>query len=132
MSPALSLPMILSIACGGAIGAVLRYLAVTGVGHWFGSGFPLGTMVVNIVGSFILGALVEVMALVWSPSPELRSLIVVGILGAFTTFSTFSLDAYSLITRGDYGLAALYVIGSVVLGLAAFVAGLLIFRQVLA
>ena len=76
--------VLLAVAAGGAIGAVGRYLLVTQVGHWFGTAFPLGTIVVNVLGSFILGALVEIMALAWSPSLELRALLTVGVLGAFT------------------------------------------------
>lgn len=126
-----SLTMLLSVACGGALGAVFRHVVTSVVGHWFGHGFPFGTLVVNVAGSFVLGALVETMALVWSPAPEIRASIVVGVLGAFTTFSTFSLDAYSLLAKKDYPTAGFYVFGSVFLGLAAFVAGLTVMRRLL-
>ena len=94
-------------------------------------GFPYWTMAVNIVGSFLLGALVEIMALVWSPSEEMRVFLVVGVLGAFTTFSNFSFDTVALIQRNELGLAALYVAGSVILSVVGFFAGLTVLRQVL-
>ena len=123
--------MLLAVAAGGAAGAVGRYLVMSGVGHLFGTGFPLGTIVVNVLGSFALGVLVELSALAWSPAPELRALLVVGVLGAFTTFSTFSMDAVLLFERGNLGLAALYIVSSVVLSIAAFFAALLLLRSLL-
>ncbi|MBT3991721.1 MAG: fluoride efflux transporter CrcB [Rhodospirillaceae bacterium] len=124
--------MLLSIAAGGAVGAVGRYLAMAGIGHWLGHGFPYGTLVVNIIGSFLLGALIEVSALTWSPSPEMRAFFVVGVLGAFTTFSAFSLDVVTLIERGDFLPAAFYIIASVVVSIAALFFGMIIFRHILA
>ncbi|MAO56257.1 MAG: fluoride efflux transporter CrcB [Rhodospirillaceae bacterium] len=123
--------MLLAVAMGGAVGATGRYLVMGWVGQWLGHGFPWGTFTVNLLGSFVLGALVEISALAWSPSPELRAFLVVGVMGAFTTFSTFSLDAVTLIERGDLGPAAGYVLGSVVLCVLGFWAGLALFRQVL-
>ncbi len=124
--------MLLAVAAGGAVGAVGRYLVVSAVGHFFGSSFPLGTIVVNVVGSFVLGALIEALALVWSPSPELRAMVVVGVLGAFTTFSTFSMDVVLLYERGALGQAALYIGASVILSIAAFFLGLHLSRSALA
>lgn len=124
--------MILSIATGGAIGAVGRYLTMASIGHWFGHGFPYGTLVVNIIGSFAFGALIEVLALTWSPSAEVRAFFVVGLLGAFTTFSTFSLDVVTLIERGEFLPAASYIIASMVLTVAALFFGMIIFRHILA
>ena len=124
--------MLLAVAAGGALGAVGRYLVISAVGLVFGTGFPLGTIVVNVVGSFVLGALVEAMALAWSPPPELRAMLVVGVLGAFTTFSTFSMDVVLLYERGALGQAAVYVGASVVLSIAAFFLGLSLLRSVLA
>lgn len=112
------------VALGGALGAIGRYSAMSAIGAVFGHGMPLGTLFVNVVGSFILGVFVEVSALVWSPSPELRAMIVIGVLGAFTTFSTFSLDVVTLMTRGDHGQAFLYVIASVVFSIGALWAGM--------
>lgn len=122
---------ILAVAAGGAAGAVARYLVMSGVGHWLGAGYPYGTLVVNVVGSFVLGALVETMALVWSVGADVRAFLVVGVLGSFTTFSTFSLDVVVLVQRGQLGLAGLYVVASVVLALVGFMLGLALFRVLL-
>lgn len=122
---------ILAVAAGGAAGAVARYLVMSGIGHWFGAAFPYGTLVVNVVGSFVLGALVETMALVWSVGADVRAFLVVGVLGSFTTFSTFSLDVVTLVQRGQLGFAGLYVVASVVLALVAFVLGMALFRVLL-
>ena len=127
----LFMKIIVIIAAGGAIGAVGRYVVTVGVGQWAGFGFPYGTMAVNILGSFLLGALVEIMAFVWTPSEEIRVFLVVGVLGAFTTFSTFSLDTVSLLQRHELGLAALYVAGSVIVSVGGFLAGLSLLRQLL-
>ena len=124
--------MILSIAAGGAIGAVGRYLTMVGIGQWIGHGFPYGTLIVNIVGSFALGSLIEILALTWSPSVEIRAFFIVGLLGAFTTFSTFSLDVITLIERGEFLPAASYIIVSVVVSIAALFFGMMIFRHILA
>ena len=123
--------IILMIAVGGALGAVARYGVLIGLGNLIGFGFPYGTMAINICGSFLLGALVEIMALIWSPSEELRLFFVVGVLGAFTTFSSFSLDTITLIQRSELLLAVFYVAGSVLLSIAGFLAGLVLFRSLL-
>ncbi|MEK9671467.1 MAG: fluoride efflux transporter CrcB [Rhodospirillaceae bacterium] len=124
--------MLIAVAMGGAMGAVGRYLVMSGVGHWLGHGFPWGTIAVNLIGSFILGGLIEYSALVATISQEARGFLVVGALGAFTTFSAFSLDAYTLMDRGQMAAAAGYALGSVVLCLFGFWAGLAIIRQVAA
>ncbi len=69
--------LMLAVAAGGALGAVGRYLVMSQVGHWLGSGFPFATLTVNVAGSFLLGLLIEASALAWSPAPELRALLVV-------------------------------------------------------
>ena len=120
--------MLLAVAVGGALGAVGRYLVMSQVGHWFGHGFPYGTLVVNILGSLIMGLLVEAWALVWSPAPEIRALLAVGFLGAFTTFSTFSLDVVVLYERDAFIAVGLYILGSVILSVTGLVAGLHIGR----
>lgn len=124
--------MLAAVAVGGALGSVARYLMMVQVGRVFGSGYPFGTLAVNILGGFLLGVLVEAMALRWSVSQELRALLTVGVMGGFTTFSTFSMDIFVLMERGDGIGAALYVAASVGLGLAAFWAGLMLMRWVLA
>jgi CrcB protein len=124
--------MILSVAAGGAIGAVARYLLMSATGTLMGSGFPWATLVVNVVGSFILGALVETMALTWSIGAELRAFLVIGVLGAFTTFSTFSLDVAVLYERVAFAALAAYIIASVILSVGGLFAGLAVVRAVLA
>ena len=123
--------MLLFVALGGALGAVGRYLTVAGVGAVTGLAFPFGTLVVNVVGSFILGALVESAALAWSPSQELRAMLVVGVLGAYTTFSTFSLDVVLQLERGNFGGAAIYILSSVTLCVLALYGGMRLMRLVL-
>jgi CrcB protein len=124
--------MILAVAAGGAFGAVARYLVVTGVGRLLGPhDFPWGTLTVNVVGSVLMGVLIELMALVWSPSQELRAFLVIGILGAFTTFSTFSLDVAVLVERGHNLFVAAYVAGSVALCVGGLFAAMHVMRAVL-
>lgn len=123
--------MILAIAAGGALGAVARHYVSVLAAVWFGHGFPIGTLTVNIVGSFAMGVLIETMALVWSTSGELRAFLTVGVLGAFTTFSTFSLDVATLAQRGEALSAALYIVFSVSLSIGALFGGLILMRAVL-
>ena len=123
---------LLIVAGGGALGAVARYLVYVAAGHLLGAGFPFGTLIVNIAGSFVMGALAEIMALVWSASNEARLFLAVGFLGAFTTFSTFSLDFVVLYERGRLLLCALYVGVSVVGSIGALFAGMWLFRRLLA
>jgi CrcB protein len=124
--------MLFAVAAGGALGAAGRYLVLGQVMRWTGAGFPLGTMAVNIVGSFVMGLLVEYLAQRWSHVPEVRGFLFVGLLGGFTTFSAFSLDAIELLERGAMGLAFFYIAGSVLLSIGGLFAGLWLFRQVLA
>lgn len=123
--------MLMAVALGGAMGAVGRYLVIGQVGQWFGTGFPTGTIVVNVVGSFVMGLFIELMALTWSPSPELRALLTVGFLGAFTTFSTFSMDVALLTERSHLGQAAFYILVSVALSIAGLFAGMHLFRSLM-
>ena len=122
--PALSaFPPLLLVALGGGLGASLRYL----VGQWtaanFGPGFPLGTWAVNILGGLAMGLLVAVLARAAEAEP-LRLLLGVGVLGGFTTFSAFSLELFTMINRGDIGLAAAYATSSVAGSVIAVLAGL--------
>ena len=121
--------MILAIAFGGAIGATARYLLISAIGRWLGDGFPWGTLVVNVVGCLIMGALTELMALKWNVGLELRALLTVGILGGFTTFSTFALDTAVLNARAAFGTSTTYILASVLLSIGGFYAGLLAVRQ---
>ncbi|MBT3238286.1 MAG: fluoride efflux transporter CrcB [Rhodospirillaceae bacterium] len=127
----MSAKILLSVAFGGAFGAVMRYLMMSGVGHWLHAGFPYGTLLVNIIGSFALGSIIEISGLVWSPSQEMRAFLVVGLCGGFTTFSTFSLDVFVLIERGHMASAGLYITASVLLAVGGLYAGMHIFRQIL-
>ena len=116
--------MIFAIAAGGAIGALGRHWTSHAVAQWLGHGFPYGTLSVNVIGSFILGLMVTLFAEKLALSQEMRGFIVVGLLGGFTTFSAFSLEAVLLIERGQVGLAALYVGGSALLGIAVLFGGI--------
>ena len=122
---------VMAIALGGAIGAVARHF----VTHWsavvLGNGFPWGTLTVNVIGCFVMGVLTEVMAQVWSPAVEWRAFLTVGMLGAFTTFSTFSLDFAALHGRGEMLQAVLYVAVSMSGSVAAIFAGMSVTRAVL-
>lgn len=124
--------MVLYVAIGGALGSVARYLTALWFGRLFGSGFPWATLTVNIVGSFVMGLLAGLMAHVWSPPTEVRAFLMVGILGGFTTFSSFSLDVAVMLQRGDIGLAAAYVLSSLVIGVGGLFAGLYLVRMVTA
>ena len=122
--------ILLSVALGGAVGAVGRYLVGIYSGAWFGDGMPWSTFLVNIAGSFLLGVFVALSALVWSPSASLRAFIAVGVLGGFTTFSAFSLDVVLLAERGRLGTAALYAAASAVLAIGGLFAGLRLTRWI--
>ena len=126
----MNLQMILAVAAGGALGSVARYMVGVGSTKVFGLSFPWGTLIINIVGSFLIGVFVEMFALRWDLPQEARVFLTVGICGGFTTFSAFSLDAYVLIERGEWWLATAYVAGSVVLSIAALVAALHLVRAV--
>ncbi len=127
----MSINLIASIAAGGAAGALARYALMGAVGHWLGTGFPYATLAVNVLGCFAMGALVEAFALAWSASPETQAFLTVGFLGAFTTFSAFTLDVNLLMAQGRLAPAALYVAASVLLTIAAFFAGMALLRHVL-
>jgi CrcB protein len=118
----------LLVAAFGAAGAASRY-AIDGWVSGFARGqFPWGTLVINIVGSFALGILVELTASRLLPHPNWRVALGVGFLGAFTTFSTFAYDSVKLAEDSAYALAFLNVAGTVVVGLAAAFAGLAVGR----
>ena len=119
---------LLAVAFGGAFGSVARYAVGIYAGRWFGMDFPWGTLIINVSGSFLIGALAESFALAWDVSQATRVFLVVGICGGFTTFSTFSLDAVTLINRGELVAATLYMVGSVVLSVAALYAALHVMR----
>ena len=128
----MSIKIIFAVAMGGALGAIIRYVLMSGIGHFIHAGFPYSTLVVNVVGSFALGSLTEIMDLNWASGQEMRSFLVVGVLGSFTTFSAFSQDAVLLIERGELSSAGLYIALSVALSIAGVFAGMMLFKQILA
>ncbi len=121
-----------AVALGGALGSVGRYVVASAVGHAVGTAFPWGTLAVNVIGGFVIGALVEAFALRWSVTPELRAFLITGILGGFTTFSAFSLEIVTMIERGAWSPAGAYVVASVALSLLASFAGIGAMRAALA
>lgn len=118
------------VALGGAIGASGRYLTGVAAIRLMGPGFPWGTLVVNVLGSFAMGVLVVTLGHL--SANRLAPLLMTGVLGGFTTFSAFSLDAMTIWERGQQGLALTYVVASVGLSLSAIVAGLWMARGIVA
>lgn len=113
---------LITIATGGALGALARYGMATAVYRMTSESFPWGTLVVNLSGSFVLGVLVELFE-ASVISPEMRSLLTIGFLGAYTTFSTYTLESVNLLRQGEIALAAWNIIASNVLGLFMIVLG---------
>ncbi|MEI6544042.1 MAG: fluoride efflux transporter CrcB [Methylococcales bacterium] len=121
---------LISIALGGACGAVVRFLMSSGLYQWLGRGFPYGTLAVNVVGSFLIGLLTEALILQRiAIAVEYRAAILVGFIGAFTTFSTFSLETIYLLEQGSFGKAGLNILVSVLGCLLAVWVGLLLGRS---
>lgn len=119
---------VLQVATGGALGAVARYLTGVATLRLAGPGFPWGTLAVNIAGSFLMGVLVVVLAA--KGGNRFSPLLMTGLLGGFTTFSAFSLDALTLWERGNAQMALIYVAASVILSLMAIAGGLAAARGV--
>ncbi|HEU4986541.1 MAG TPA: fluoride efflux transporter CrcB [Rhizobiaceae bacterium] len=119
---------VLIVAAGGAIGASLRHLTGLAALRLWGPGFPWGTLAVNLVGSFVMGLVIEWLARRTGASNELRLFIATGILGGFTTFSAFSLDFATLWERGAIGIAMLYALVSVIGAIAALFAAFWMMR----
>lgn len=115
------------VALGGAIGASGRYLTGLAAIRLIGPGFPWGTLIVNILGSFVMGVVVVVLA--HQSANRFAPLLMTGVLGGFTTFSAFSLDAMTIWERGQPVLAGVYVFASVMLSLLAIFAGLYLARS---
>lgn len=118
------------VAAGGAIGALLRHLAGFVALRVWGPGFPWGTMAINIAGSFAMGVFIEMLARRFGASNELRLFIATGVLGGFTTFSSFSLDFAALWERGAALPALAYMLASVVGAILALFLGLWLVRTV--
>ncbi|MGN8550598.1 fluoride efflux transporter CrcB [Bradyrhizobium sp. 13971] len=124
----MNVQLLAAVAIGGSLGSVARYLVAIGAGRLVGTEFPWGTLVINIVGSFLIGVLAEAFALSWNASQVTRVFLTVGICGGFTTFSTFSLDAIVLMQRGELWAAGAYIAASVALSILALFGGLLLVR----
>lgn len=121
---------VVAIALGGALGALARYFMARWVMEIYGGVFPLGIMAVNIVGAFFLGVCVMLFAARLGISEAMQAFLTVGFLGAFTTFSTFTLDIYGLVNRADWWGSAGYVILSIGASLLALLMGLRLGRVI--
>jgi CrcB protein len=120
----------LNVFIGSGLGGMLRYTANVWIPRALGTAFPYHTLIVNIVGSLVMGLLAGYFALKSDPGQDWRLFLTTGIMGGFTTFSAFSLDTVVLYQRGEVALAAYYVLASVGVSLAALFAGLAIMRAV--
>lgn len=116
---------------GGGIGAGARYLTQAAMIRWLGAGFPWWTFTINILGSFLMGVVVTLVTLRFGASNEIRTFLATGILGGFTTFSAFSLDAAQLMDTQQPAAAAFYVGGSVVLSILGLYMGLALTKALL-
>ena len=116
---------ILAIACGGAVGAITRHLAAVGARRLFGEEFPWGTLLVNLFGCFLLGAIAEYVIARREMSPLFFRAVTIGFLGALTTFSTFGHDTFRQLEDGRHSLAFLNIAANMVLGLSAVWLGVL-------
>lgn len=121
---------IIFIALGGALGAVLRYAVANGVHALIGRGFPYGTLAVNVLGSLMMGAMYIIFIERVSDNLPLRVMIITGFLGAFTTFSTFSIETFNLLESGEAFKALTNILISVVLCLLAAWVGVIIGREI--
>ena len=118
----------LAVALGGAVGALFRYWLSTGIYQLLGRGFPSGTLVVNVLGSAVMGYLWVAFADKFDPNSPVRAGLLVGLLGAFTTFSTFSLETLALVETGETAKAALNVVLSVAFCLVSCLGGMALAR----
>ncbi len=121
---------ILIVGAGGFAGAISRYLLCSGVKRLYDGSFPLGTLAVNVLGCLAIGIVMALVEDRQALSENARLLIVTGLLGAFTTFSTFGNETIDLFRDGKAPLAALYVLGSLLLGGAAVLLGRLLTRAI--
>jgi CrcB protein len=117
------------IVAGGGAGSLARYLASTAITTRFGARFPLGTMVVNITGCFLIGLLMTMFTEHFPPETNWRPLLVIGFLGGYTTFSSFEWETYSAIRGGGAWIGLANVVGSVTLGYVAVWLGALLARR---
>ena len=120
--------MLLAVIAGGGVGAAMRYVVAGAVQQSTGDAFPFGTLAVNLLGSLLLGLIVQVAETKTGPGPWMRVFLTVGLCGGFTTFSTFSLETFRLLQDGSYLFAAGNIVGSLVLCLAGIWAGMVLGR----
>ena len=120
---------VLAIAGGGALGALLRYWMSTGVYALTGRGFPYGTLAVNVLGSLVMGFLYIWLLERVPGGTAVRAFLLIGLLGAFTTFSTFSIETLNLMEAGQFSRAILNTLASVVLCIGAAALGVMLARQ---
>ena len=121
---------LIAIAAGGALGAVARFGVSTGVYAMMGRSFPYGTLAVNVIGSLLMGLLYVMLIERLSLSPEFRAILLIGFLGSFTTFSTFSMETLSLIEQAQLLKAAVNIVASVALCLLATWIGVIVARSI--
>lgn len=121
--------LVLAIGVGGAFGSILRYAMSLAAHRLVATTFPIGTLVVNVLGSFAIGVLYVWLIERLGARPELRAFLIVGVLGGFTTFSSFSLETVTLLMQGGYARAVLNVAASVLLCLLGTVLGIAMGRQ---
>lgn len=119
----------LAVAGGGAVGAVMRYGMSNLMYSVFGRGFPVGTLGVNVLGSLLIGVLYVLLLERLAVAPEWRSALIIGVLGSFTTFSSFSMETLQLLEEAGAGAALLNILLNVTLCLLACWAGLWLMRQ---
>jgi CrcB protein len=115
-----NLPALALVAIGGAIGSVARYVLSTAILRISGSLFPIGTFVVNVAGCMAFGAIIGAAEQRFILTPETRVFLLVGVLGGFTTFSSYAFESFALMQDGQLAMAAANIVGQVVVGLMAF------------
>src|ERR1017187_2631715 len=117
---------LLMVAAGGGIGSLMRYLVGTAIMQRYGGRLPLGTFVINVTGSFLIGLLMTLLTERFAPHPNWRLLLVAGFLGGYTTFSSFEYETFQTARGGGHWVALAYVAGSVILGYAGVWLGVLL------
>lgn len=120
----------LYVALGGAFGAAMRYALSQGVSGWLGKSFPYGTLTVNVLGALLMGIALGLILTYLPKGKEFHAFIVIGTLGGFTTFSSFTFESYLLVERGEWMSAGLYMFGSIALSLVALLGGMWLFKVV--
>lgn len=120
---------LLVVACGGGIGSVLRFLLGSAVTRWAGPAFPYSTLLINIIGSLLIGLVYALLLERLPAGPLWRAGLMTGLLGGFTTFSAFSLETVALLEEHAYGKATLYIAASVILCLGATWLGIIMARR---